>query len=100
MIAVDVATRMVYASQMADKSVDSIIMAFSDITSDLGPENTNVPAMIDTDQERGWTKSAEWKEYLEGKGIAQRFKVDRFAPNSLGMVDNVISRLKNTFDVV
>ena len=52
MVAVDVATRKIYAAKMADKSVDSLIAAFSEITADLGPESVNAPSLIDTDQER------------------------------------------------
>ena len=48
---------------------------------------------FDTDQERGWS-TPEWEQYLEDKGIQQRYKVDKFAPNSLGMVDNAIARIK------
>ena len=93
MVAIDVATRKVYAAKMRDKSVDSLIAAFSEITADLGPESVNAPSLIDTDQERGWS-TPEWEAYLFDRGIQQRYKVDRFAPNSLGMVDNAISRLK------
>ena len=93
MVAIDVGTRKIYAARMPDKSVDSLIDAFSEITSDLGPESVNAPSLIDTDQERGWSTD-EWEQYLEDKGIQQRYKVDRFQPNSLGMVDNAIARIK------
>ena len=93
MVGVDVATRKVYAAKMRDKSVDSLIAAFSEITADQPPQSVNAPSLIDTDQERGWS-TPEWEAYLLERGIQQRYKVDRFAPNSLGMVDNAIARLK------
>ena len=67
MVSIDVGTRKIYAAKMADKSVDSLIQAFSEITSDLPPESVNAPSLIDTDQERGWTKTPEWEAYLAEK---------------------------------
>ena len=94
MVAVDVGTRKVYGALMADKSVPSIIAAFEEITGGADVSSILAPSLIDTDQERGWTGSPQWENYLVRKGIAQRYKTDRFAKNNLGMVDNAIARIK------
>ena len=79
MVAVDVGTRKVYGALMADKSVPSIIAAFEEITGGADVSSILAPSLIDTDQERGWTGSPQWENYLVRKGIAQRYKTDRFA---------------------
>ena len=52
------------------------------------------PATFDTDKKRAWT-TPQWAAEKTRRGIQHRFKTDRFSPNSLGMMDEEIKRVKN-----
>ena len=45
------------------------------------------------DQERGW-RSRAFLTFLAERGIGAHFKQDKFAPNALAPVDNLIKRIK------
>ena len=58
-----------------------------------GGDMHGVPAQIDTDRERAWT-TPEWRAEMQRRGIQHRFKTDRYTPNSLGMIDEKVKRVK------
>ena len=87
MVAVDTATRQVYGQLMRNKTVDNIIHSFSALIGHVEGEDEptqkpQVPQVIDMDQEAGWTRAAAFREFLQRKGIHQRFKTDQLSPNS------------------
>ena len=101
MVAVDTATRQVYGARMVDKTTAAIIAAFQGLTMPNARMNValtsspQIPQVIDTDQEAGWTRAVEWRTFLQMYGINQRFKADEFSVNNLSMVDNRIRFIKD-----
>ena len=98
MVGVDVATRKVYGRLMNGKTLDDITEAFDHIIgAHANPArahlDVNVPSQLDMDKERGW-KNPAFLAHLQKYGIKARFKQDKYAPNSLAMVDNAIKRSK------
>ena len=92
-VAVDTATRQAYGALLMTKTGEEIVDAFQEMApGDI--KSPQVPQVLDTDQEAGWTRFWEWREFLEEMGINQRFKTDEFAVNNLSMVDNRIRFIK------
>ena len=93
LLAVDVHSRTLYGVLVSDKTLPGLIEAFSRLLKQRGNDDPNkagnkvgAPATIDTDKERAWITD-EWHAEMQRRGIQQRFKTDRFTPNSLGMID-------------
>ena len=98
MVGVDVATRKVYGRLMNGKTLDDITEAFDHIIgAHANPArahlDVNVPSQLDMDKERGW-KNPAFLAHLQKYGIKARFKQDKYAPNSLAIVNNAIKRIK------
>ena len=100
LLAVDVNSRYLYGELVRDKTLPGLIAAFSRLLQQYGAMDPNktgdmlgAPATIDTDRERAWT-TPQWQAEMARRGIQHRFKTDRFSPNSLGMIDEKIKRVK------
>ncbi len=100
LLAVDVNSRYLYGELVRDKTLPGLLAAFSRLLQQYGAMDPNktgdmlgAPATIDTDRERAWT-TPEWRAEMARRGIQHRFKTDRFSPNSLGMIDEKIKRVK------
>ena len=99
-MAVDVHSRYLYGELVNDKTLPGLLAAFARLLQHYGAMDPNkagdmlgAPATIDTDKERAWT-TPQWAAEMARRGIQHRFKTDRFSPNSLGMIDEKIKRVK------
>ena len=81
---------------MEGKTTRDIIAAFSAILPASAARthlDANAPSKLMLDQERGWRTPA-FLAFLAERGIGAHFKQDKFAPNALVPVDNLIKRIK------
>ena len=79
---------------MNGKTTRDILAAFTQILPASGARthlDTGAPSKLLLDQERGWRTPA-FLAFLAERGIAAHFKQDKFAPQALAPVNNLIKK--------
>jgi len=98
MLAVDVHSRFLMGALLRDKTLPSVLAGFEEILQIGGADKADkrgnelgAPTTIDTDYEKAWTRSPEWEEMMQQRGIQHRFKTSKYAVNNLAMIDEKTS---------